>query len=97
MKRSDFLAIIPALSAIPLIGKNIVKTDAGIFIEQPEPVSMSIPSNFDPMRLNVRLYDMDQHVGSAWIENFSWQAPFRMPGECKIECRLTDLYGQYFR
>lgn len=38
MKRSDFLAFIPALSAIPLIGKHIVKRSDRIEIYQPDEV-----------------------------------------------------------
>jgi hypothetical protein len=36
MKRSDFLAIIPSLSAIPFIGKDIVKKSDRIEIFSPE-------------------------------------------------------------
>lgn len=36
MKRSDFLALIPSISAIPLIGKDIVQKRDKIEIYQPE-------------------------------------------------------------
>lgn len=38
MKRSDFLAIIPALSSLPLIGKEIIQKPDKIEIYQPEEV-----------------------------------------------------------
>jgi hypothetical protein len=42
MKRSDFLAIIPSLSAIPFIGKDIIRKSDRIEIFQPEQVQQEI-------------------------------------------------------
>lgn len=75
MDRRNFLAFIPTLSAIPFIGKNIEKTDSGIFISKPElctldqPIGM--PSNIDPMKLEVRLYNGNKKVGEAYIREFN--------------------------
>lgn len=51
MNRKDFLAIIPALSAFPLLGKSITKTEGGIFIEKPVPKKRAIYSSFALTRL----------------------------------------------
>lgn len=48
MKRSDFLALIPSISAIPLIGKDIVQKKDRIEIYQPEEMKAYVdtsPSN----------------------------------------------------
>lgn len=70
MNRSDFLAMIPALSAIPFIGKNIVKTDGGIFIEKPVPIKTynHIPTDFNIHKLEVRIFANNQQVGTASID-----------------------------
>lgn len=93
MKRSDFLAFIPSIAAIPLLGKNIVKTDGGIFIEKPVPLVTNIPDSFNPMNLQVRLFYEGEDVGSAVIDNFTINAPLNSYMETKIECRVLGLFG----
>jgi hypothetical protein len=71
MKRSDFLAFIPALSAIPLIGKNIVKTDGGIFIEKPVPIIEKANfSDFNPWDMEVQLWWKGRKIGDCYMTNF---------------------------
>lgn len=43
MDRRNFLALIPSISAIPFIGKNIEKTSEKIVIYQPEQVKDFVP------------------------------------------------------
>lgn len=43
MDRRNFLAFIPSLSAIPLIGKEIVQEKERISIIKPEPIKISQP------------------------------------------------------
>lgn len=106
MDRRNFLAFIPAISAIPFIGKNIEKTESGIFITKPEPITTNaawIPSDINPMRLQVRLYHDEQQVGQAYITAFhfwnesidttcrdSGGARTTIPGlnRAKFECEL---------
>ena len=47
MKRSDFLAIIPSLSAIPFIGKEIIRKSDRIEIFQPEEMEKEINYSHD--------------------------------------------------
>jgi hypothetical protein len=69
MKRSDFIASIPMLSAIPFIGRNIEQTEAGIFIEKPVPLLpiTNVPHLTDFRQLDVRLLLKDVEIGRAYI------------------------------
>lgn len=72
MKRSDFLAIIPALSAIPFLGKNIVKTDGGIFIEKPKPIEIVQDfSDFNPWDIDVELHYKGRKIGECYLTNIN--------------------------
>ena len=72
MKRSDFLAIIPALSAIPLLGKNIVKTEGGIFIEKPLPIKIAQSlDGFNPWEIDVHLMYRGRKIGECFITQYN--------------------------
>ncbi len=90
MKRSDFLAIIPALSAIPLLGKNIVKTDGGIFIEKPIPIIPSIPAISNWYDIDVQLWVGDQQVGSGKLTQLTMTG-----GMYETTCRDNDGANVY--
>lgn len=71
MKRSDFLAIIPALSAIPLLGKNITKTESGIFIEKPVPIIEKVDlSDFNPWEMEIQLWWKGRKIGDCYLTHF---------------------------
>lgn len=67
MKRSDFLAFIPALSAIPLIGKEIVKKSDRIEIYQPDEVKNFVAP--EKGRAYLAVIKDDVIVGTAYMTN----------------------------
>lgn len=79
MKRSDFLALIPALSATPLLAKNFVKSDKGIFLESPVPLEVAsmphMPSGAQLYDMKVKLYveenGVEMQIGSATVREIN--------------------------
>lgn len=97
MKRSDFLAIIPALSAIPLLGKNIVKTDGGIFIEKPKPIEIvndmsSIRDNWMDLECVIVHRETQKTVAQAYITNFTMTAAMNGPSEITLEATVNGAF-----
>jgi hypothetical protein len=77
MDRRNFLAFIPTLSAIPFIGKDIVKTESGILIADPVPHVKPgiVATRINPMDLEVRLFSEGKHVGNAFISAINFSSP----------------------
>lgn len=69
INRRDFMALIPSLGALPFIGKEIIKEDKRIIIEEPKIIEStnSIPdvSAFDNSKLTVLLCYDGKVIGSA--------------------------------
>jgi len=87
MDRRNFLAFIPTLSAIPFIGTDLIKTESGILLQnpeiQPKATISSVRSIFD---IEVRLYNQGQHIANAQITHFNIDAPY-------IETTCKDNLG----
>lgn len=72
MNRRNFLAFIPALSAVPIIGKDIQKTESGLLIVQPEQVEQAMGINFQKWhKVECRLYQDGKHIADAFISETS--------------------------
>lgn len=87
MKRSEFLAIIPCLSAIPFIGTDIIKNEKGIFIQNPE-VSKDSKftfSNYNPTEIELRIYYKNEYIGNAMTTRIDWENSFSGQKRCTIE------------
>lgn len=69
MNRSQFLAIIPSLGALPFLGKDIIKEDKRIIIEQPKQIEVvqNIPSldEYDKSRFQLLAVYDGKVIGSA--------------------------------
>lgn len=76
MERRKFLAFIPTLSAIPFIGKDIIQNEAGIHIIKPTPIIQpGISDGFDPMKVEIRLYQEGQHIANAYLTSMTLNQP----------------------
>jgi hypothetical protein len=83
INRRNFLALIPSLSAIPLLGKDIIQDEEKITIIKPEPIITQPPTiqsvhdeGFDFTKLDLRVFYKGQEIGRAHITSLSIEAPF---------------------
>lgn len=89
MDRRNFLASIPALSAIPFIGKYIQRTESGILIVQPEQVDQYTGIDIKGWQhIECRLYQYGKHIGDARINNITVDCPLAGPTQAFIEAEL---------
>jgi len=69
MKRGEFLAIIPSLGALPFMGKEIIKEDRRIIIEQPKQIEVvqEIPTldEYDKSKFQLLAVYDGKVIGSA--------------------------------
>lgn len=74
MKRRNFLGYIPSISAIPFVAREVVKTDAGIYLEKPEIIT-DIPIH--PTRKEhwpikaILLDNNDNFIGEGYLTHLS--------------------------
>lgn len=87
MDRRNFLASIPALSAIPFIGKDIQRTESGILIVQPEQVDQCIDLK-EWQKIECRLYQYGNHIGDALITNLTFEAEIYKPTVGMLEAQI---------
>jgi hypothetical protein len=80
INRRNFLALIPSLSAIPLIGKEIIQEPDKVTIIKPEPVKIEQPtiSNFDmrDCELAVIHKPTGKVISSGYLTSFQIDHPF---------------------
>lgn len=105
MDRRNFLAFIPTLSAIPFIGKDIIKTKSGILIADPVPhiKPAIVAARINPMDLEVRLFSEGKHVGNAFIRTIEWSSglienscfdrPINGPMCMDLTCSVIDPHS----
>lgn len=83
------------MAALPFIGKDIVKNENGIFIQNAEIVKPEkfTYTGFNPLEMEVRLYYHGQNVGQAVLTNVQLNAPLNGPNECKISATVIgDIF-----
>lgn len=91
MDRKNFLAFIPAISAIPLIGKDIVQKPDKIEIYQPEELQRYESANFggfDLSKCRLQIVQDGKVLASGWLNEMTIEAP------SDIEVRSEDGYTQ---
>ena len=90
MNRSQFLALIPAISAIPLIGKDIIQKPDKIEIYQPEQLKaiQKTPyfQGFDLSRCQFQLVQDGEVLASGWVKEITVSQP-------EIDVSVRDSYG----
>lgn len=87
MKRSDFLALIPSISAIPLIGKDIVQKRDKIEIYQPEEMKQYIETS--PSRDDIKVFVSRNNQVIAQLDPWSLTITVRPP-----EAYFSDRDGR---
>jgi hypothetical protein len=83
MRRSDFLAIIPSLSAIPFIGKEIIKKSDRIEIFQPEQMEHEISTKD---YCEFQIVKNGRVLASGYVDSIEANRP-------EIETTCKDNYG----
>jgi hypothetical protein len=80
MNRRNFFAFIPALSAIPLLGKEIIQDKEKVTIFSPEPIPIQTEPNlpFDFNSLEIQVIDKRNGnlVGIGQVTSLTMEAPF---------------------
>ena len=92
INRRNFLALIPSLSAIPLIGKEIIQGKDRITIIKPEPVKIENPTiaSFDMTHCKLQLIFNEQVIGEGYLTEIHIENPL------DISTRDSDGYSVSF-
>lgn len=101
--RRGFLALIPSLSAIPLIGSNIIQEEKRVIIENPKPDIIETPNiqDFRMDEIDVVLIDRrtGKEIGKGFLTTVNTEAPM-MHLEYRhgfrgisIEAHLNNFFG----
>lgn len=95
INRRSFLALIPSLSAIPLIGTDIIQEKDKVTIIKPEPVKIEPPrlTSFDMTRCRLQLvYDKNQIIGEGYLTHMSITAEMFGDRTIEISGQLYNLH-----
>lgn len=95
INRRNFLALIPSLSAIPLIGKDIIQDKEKITIIKPEPIRIEQPSltSFDMRRCRVQVvYDDGQVLGEGYLTQMSMEHSLYGYRSIEISAQLQNFH-----
>lgn len=91
MDRRNFLAIIPSLSAVPFIGKDIVKEKDKIILYNPTPkIIQSVPMDWDIRDLRAKLYLNGQEIAEAYVVHLEVNNHINEGGAADRVVRATE-------
>jgi hypothetical protein len=86
MDRRNFLAIIPSLSAIPFIGKDIVQKSDRIEIFSPEEMQQEIAK---PSYCEMHIVSNNRVLGKGYLTNFTVDSPIDKPSHIQFISTLS--------
>lgn len=102
MNRKEFLAIIPALGSLPFIGKQIIKEEKKIIIEEPKEIEIVHdipPCSIEPSKLTFLMCYDGKVIGSAtqtevgmsegWMDGYSLDIPSDRHIRPRLEVRAS--------
>jgi hypothetical protein len=94
MNRRNFFAFIPAISAIPLVGKEIIQEEKNVTIIQPEPVKIEQqPSTISLNDLEVHVIDRrtGREVAIGWVTELNCTSPMYHASQVDIHAQLMKF------
>lgn len=74
MDRRKFLAFIPAVSALPFVGAEVLQTESGILLKKPEPIEVVKKiSKFDFSKISFQLMQEGVVIGKGYVTQLSME------------------------